>query len=176
MNAKVTDLYTSVSQPSCYHVGVNTALKALIAGVPRRTIRAVAGSVAVGGAAGALAMAGLSRQAHGGVVSFALMPFLLAVAACAVVAIIRLRVVDVRPSDAHDDDMIPRHLEPWIRSWLLVRFGLLGSGLLLIVGGVAAAVAQRQLFATVAQAFVYVVCFRLLMDALMARLLAHART
>jgi hypothetical protein len=58
----------------------------------------------------------------------------------------------------------------------LVRFGLLGSGLLLIVGGVAAAVAQRQLFATVAQAFVYVVCFRLLMDALMARLLAHART
>jgi hypothetical protein len=61
--------------------------------------------------------------------------------------------------------MIPRRLRLWMRWWLLFRLGLLGSLILLILGGLLVAIAQRQLVGVAVQAFFYVAWFRMLLDA-----------
>jgi hypothetical protein len=61
--------------------------------------------------------------------------------------------------------LIPNRLKRWIRWWLLVRFGLLGSGLIIIVAGVVAVVAQFQLLAVAVQAFIYIFFLRVFLDA-----------
>ena len=114
-------------------------------------------------------MAGLLRPSFGAVLGYALIPVLLSFAAFALVAIIRLQVVGWLPGHA-GNDVIPKRLQPWIRWWLLIRFGLLGSGILLIFGGVLAAVAQRSLLGIFLQAFVYVVWLRILLDAVFGAL------
>ncbi|MGZ2412617.1 hypothetical protein ACUXST_002046 [Sphingomonas sp. F9_3S_D5_B_2] len=144
---------------------MNAALKATVAAVPERTIKVVCGSVAVGAAAIILLIVGLFRPSLGAVVSYGLIPLAIAVVAWGILAFIRLRLVGFMPSDARDADVIPRRLQPWIRGWLLVRWGLLGSGLLLVLVGVAAGIAQRDLLGVVIQAFVYLAWGRMLLDA-----------
>ena len=148
---------------------MNAALKASIRAVPEQTIRIVAGAVALASTAIALFIAGLIRPSFGVVLSYALIPFLLSFAAFALVAIVRLQVVGLLSGDV-SNDVIPKRLQSWIRWWLLIRLGLLGSGILLIFGGLLAAIAQRSLVGIVLQAFVYVVWIRILLDAVFGAL------
>jgi hypothetical protein len=140
---------------------MNGMLKASIRAIPERTIYVVAGSSAVAGAAIALLIVAIAGVPFGVVVSYALAPFALALVAWVLVALARLRLVGFLPSEA--EGLIPTRLQPWIRSWLLVRFGLLGSGLLLILAAVATAIAHRP-FGRVVEAFVCVVWFRIFLD------------
>ena len=87
----------------------------------------------------------------------------IALAAWFIVILVRLRLVGRLESDVRAD-IIPRGLRPWIRGWLLVRFGLLGSSFLLLVLGVLAGVAQRELLSIVITAFMYLVWGRMLLD------------
>lgn len=148
---------------------MNAALKASIRAVPEQTIRIVVGAVAVASTAFALFIVGLFRPPLGVVLSYALIPVLLSFAVFVLVAIVRLQVVGWLPGDV-SDDVIPKRLRSWIRWWLLVRFGLLGSGILLIFGGLLAAIAQRSLVGIVLQAFVYVVWLKFLLDAVFGAL------
>ena len=140
---------------------MNSALKASIRAVPERTIYVVTGSVAVGGAAIALALAAFTRLSIGVLVGYALVPFLLAMAAWVVLGVLRLRTVGFLPSDA--DGLIPIRLQPWIRSWLLIRFGLLGSMLLLILAAVVMAILNGPAGRAIG-AFVVVVWLRIFLD------------
>jgi len=90
-----------------------------------------------------------------------LAPFSLALAAWLLVGALRLRLVGFLPSEAQA--LIPSRLVPWMRSWLLVRFGLLGSGLLLILTAIVAAIAHGP-FGRAIEAFAYVVWFRIFLD------------
>jgi hypothetical protein len=54
-------------------------------------------------------------------------------------------------------------LQPWIRFWLLVRFGLLGAMLLLLLAIVGTAIAGGRITHPV-DALVYVVIVRMFMD------------
>lgn len=144
---------------------MNAALKATIATIPVRTIRAVFGSVTVGATAVLLLVVGLLHPSLGVVVGYAFVPLALAAASWAILVAVRLYVVGALPGDVNDDDVIPRTLQPWIRCWLLARFGLLGSGLLLILIGAGVAIVQRHWVGVVIQAFVYLMWGRMLSDA-----------
>lgn len=140
---------------------MNSALKASIRAVPEGTIYAVGGIVALAGAAIALVLVRIARLPFGIVVGCALVPFAAALLAWVVVAIARLRIVGWLPSDP--EGLIPNALRPWIWAWLLIRFGLIGSGLLLIFAGVATAIAHGPL-GRVVEAFVCVFWFRMFLD------------
>ena len=140
---------------------MNSALRASIRAVPQRTIYVTVGSVAVAGAAIALFVLSMVGLGFGIVVTYALVPLAVALIAWVIVLVARLRLVGFLPSAA--EGLIPPRLEPWIRSWLLVRFGLLGSGLLLIFGAVAMAIA-RVPFGRLVEAFVCVFWLRLFFD------------
>lgn len=144
---------------------MNATLKAIMAAVPDRTIRVVAGSVAVGAAAVVLLIVGLFRPSLGAGLNYALIPFAVAASMWAILIAIRVGLVGVLPKDARDVIVLPKRLMPWIRGWLLIRFGLLASGLLLVLIGVAVAVVQFNLLGVVIEAFVYLVWVRMLLDA-----------
>lgn len=130
-------------------------------GVPDRTIYGVAGSVAVGSAVLALGLVAFSRVPFGAMVDYALVPFFAVLAARIFVGVLRWRMVGFVPTE--NEGLIPTRLKPWIRSWLLIRFGLLGSWLLLIFAAVVAAIAHGP-FGQVIYAFVCVVWFHVFLD------------
>ena len=99
----------------------------------------------------------------GVVVGYVVWPLLAALVAWVVAGILRLRLVGYLPSQPKDDDFIPRGLQPWIRFWLLARFGLLGAMLALLLAVVVTAVAGRGANYAV-EALVYVVMVRMFMD------------
>jgi hypothetical protein len=99
----------------------------------------------------------------GVVVGYVLWPLLVALVAWLVASVLRLRLVGFLPAQPNDDDFISPALQPWIRFWLLARFGLLGAMLLLLLAIVATALVGRGANYCV-QAFVYLVMVRLLMD------------
>jgi hypothetical protein len=99
----------------------------------------------------------------GPTLGYALWPFLVAFVVWVGAGILRLLLVGYLPSHPKDDDYIPRALQPWIRAWLLARFGLLGAMLAMLLVVVATAIAGRgQNYAI--EALVYVVVFRVFMD------------
>ena len=140
---------------------MNSALEASIRAVPDRTIYAVVGSVAAAAAAVAIGLSAIANVPFGAVVSYALVPFAIALMAWLIVAVARLRMVGFLPSNA--EGLIPTILQPWIRSWLLVRFGLLASGLLLILAAAATAFLHGP-FGRVIEALICVFWFRLFLD------------
>jgi len=138
---------------------MNGALKASIRALPERTIYAVTGCVALLGAT--IAVIVVDRVGLGAIINDALVPFAVALIVWLVLGLARIRIVGFLPTGT--EEPIPASLQPWIRSWLLVRFGLLGSALLLIIGAVVTAVVHGPLGSFV-QAFACVVWFRILLD------------
>lgn len=140
---------------------MKSALKATAQTVPKATIYPVAGSVAFGAAVAAVAVSALVRAILGTVSLYGFVPLLVALAAWAVAGVARLRLVGFLPSEA--DHLIPAVLQPWIRFWLLARFGLLGAMLLLLLATIVTALAggpAKLCF----EAFIYVVIVRMFMD------------
>ena len=131
--------------------------------VPTRRIYRIAASVAFLSATLALAVVAYVQPYLGTVVSYVAVPLLVTLVAWMLVWILRLRLVGFLPSDPNH--LIPAALRPWIRSWLLVRFGLLFGWLILIVAIVVAAVAGFGL-AYCVNALVYLVLFRGFLDLL----------
>lgn len=140
---------------------MNAALKASARAVPKATIYRVAGGVAFGSALVSVAVAALIGPHLGTVAVYALVPLLAALFVWAVAGAARLRLVGFLPSEA--DHFIPPALQPWIRFWLLARFGLLGAMLLLLLGTVVTAVAGGPAKYCI-EGLVYVVIVRMLMD------------
>src|SRR4051794_2476786 len=122
---------------------MNGILMATAQTVPKATIYRVTAGVALGSAVLALSIAFLLRPSLGAVTGYVVWPFLVALIAWVIAGILRLRLVGRLPSQANDDDYIPRPLQPWIRLWLLVRFGLLAALLPILLAIVAAAAAGR---------------------------------
>lgn len=142
---------------------MNGILRATAQAVPKATTYRVAGSMAVVSAVVALGIAFILQPSMGAVVMYATWPFLLALLAWVVAGVLRLRLVGYLPGQPKDDDFIPRSLQPWIRFWLLTRFGLLGAMLALFLIVIATAVAGTGLNYSV-EALVYVVLVRLFVD------------
>lgn len=142
---------------------MNGILRATAQAVPKATIYRVAVGVAVGSVGLALGIAVLLRPSMGVVVGYVVWPLLAFLVAWIVAGVLRLRLVGCLPSQPKDDDFIPRGLQPWIRFWLLTRFGLLGAMLVLLLAIVVAAVAGRGANYAV-EALVYVVVVRMFMD------------
>lgn len=142
---------------------MNGILRATAQSVPKATIYRVAGSVALVAAAVALGIAFILRPSMGAVVIYAMWPFLLALLAWVVAGVLRLRLVGYLPGQPKDDDFIPRSLQPWIRFWLLTRFGLLGAMLALLLVVIATVVVGGG-FNYSAEALVYVVLVRMFVD------------
>jgi hypothetical protein len=142
---------------------MNGILRATAQTVPKATIYRVAAGVALASAVLALGITFILRPSLGAVVGFVMWPFLAALVAWVVAGILRLRLVGYLPGQPKDDDYIPRALQPWIRFWLLTRFGLLGAMLALLVAVIATAVAGRGVNYGV-EALVYVVMVRMFLD------------
>jgi hypothetical protein len=142
---------------------MNGVLRAAAQAVPKATIFRVVAGVGLGSAAGALGIAFLLRPTFGAVVGYVVWPLLAALLAWVVAGVLRLRLVGYLPSQAKDDDFIPRALQPWIRFWLLARFGLLGAMLAVVLAVVVTAVVGWGVNNAI-QAFVYVVMVRMFMD------------
>jgi hypothetical protein len=140
---------------------MNSALKASMRGVSERTIYSVTGIVAFAGAAIALLIIAVVRVPFGVLVTYALWPFAVALLAWTILGLARLRLVGFLPSEA--EGLVPGSLQPWIRAWLMTRFGLLGSMLILILVAVALGIMHGPL-AIVIQAFVSVAWFRMFLD------------
>jgi hypothetical protein len=141
---------------------LNGILRANAQAIPKATIYRVAAGVALGSAALAFGIAFIGPS-MGSIIGYAVWPILVALVASVIAGILRLRLVGYLPSQPKDDDLLPRSLQPWIRFWLLARFGLLGAGLVLSLAIVAAAIAGRGLSYAVA-ALVYLVMTRALID------------
>lgn len=142
---------------------MNGILRATAQAVPKATIYRVAAGVALGSAALALGIACLLRPSMGTVVAYVVWPFLATLLAWIVACVLRLRLVGYLPSQPKDHDLIPRSLQPWIRFWLLARFGLLAAMLALLLAVVVTAVGRRGVNYAV-EALIYVVMLRMFMD------------
>ena len=142
---------------------MNGILKATAQAVSKAVIYRAAIGVALGSAALALGTAVLFRPYLGTVVGYALWPLAIAFVAWAVAGILRVRLVGYLPSQPKDDDFLPRALQPWMRFWLLTRFGLLWAMLILLLAAIVMAVAGRGANHAV-EALVYVVTVRIFMD------------
>lgn len=142
---------------------MNGVLKATTQTVSKATVYRLAAAVALGSAATAVGIASLLQPAMGVVAGYVLWPLLVSLGLWLVASVLRLRLVGFLPSQPNDDDFISPALQPWIRFWLLSRFGLLGAMLLLFLAIVATALAGRGVNYCV-QALVYVVMVRLLLD------------
>lgn len=82
-----------------------------------------------------------------------------------VVVLARIRLVGFLPSDVRDDDVIPLSFQPLIRWWLMVRFGLLGSWLLVVLIALGLALVERKLASIAIQTLLYLAWGRMLLDA-----------
>lgn len=119
---------------------------------------------AVGATAAAIATAAIAGRSSVWLWLWGLgLPALAAWTAYVIAGIARLRLVGFLPTNARTDDFIPAALQPWIRFWLVTRFGLLWAMLFLVITTIAAAIIHRA-FNLVAFALVYVVGVRILMD------------
>jgi hypothetical protein len=142
---------------------MNGILRATAQAVPKATIYRVAASVALGSVALALGVAFLLRPSMGTVVGYVVWPLLATLLAGGITGVLRLRLVGYLPSQPKDDDFIPRGLQPWIRFWLLARFGLLGAMLALLLAVVVTAVAKQGVNYA-GEALVYVVMLKMFVD------------
>ena len=142
---------------------MNGVLRETAKTVSKATLYRTAAGVAVGSAAISLAIATLIRPSMGAVLEYFGWPFLAALVVWAVAGISRLRLVGFLPGQPNDDDFIPRTLQPWIRFWLLSRFGLLVGTLALLLALVATAVGGQGASYCI-EALVYVVMVRMFMD------------
>lgn len=140
---------------------MNDALKTCVRAIPERILYAATGSIAVAGAAIPVFVVAVLDVRLGVVVGYALRPFAVALVLWAASGAARLRLVGFRPSDSVGP--IPPRLQPWIRACLLIRAGLMGSALLLIVAGIVTALARGR-YGYVIEAFVYTVWFRVFLD------------
>jgi hypothetical protein len=140
---------------------MNGVLRATTQTVPKATLYWIAGGVALGFAALALAFVALIHPYLGTVVGYVIVPFLAVLLVWAIIYVVRLGLVGFLPSDA--DHFIPTTLQPWMRFWPVVRFGLLGAMFLLLVAIVGTAIAGGPITYPV-EAFVYVVIVRMFMD------------
>lgn len=140
---------------------MNGVLKASAQGVPKATLYRVAGISALFAAILGLAVSSVLRPDLGTVFIYAAVPFFAALLVWTVAGVARLRLVGFLPSDA--DHFIPVALQPWIRCWLLLRFGLLGAMFLLLLSIIGTAVVDGSLRYS-AEALVYVVWFRMFID------------
>ena len=153
---------------------MNAILKSTIAAVPERTIRTVCGSIAIGTAALILLGVSLFHPSLASAVAYGLGPFAIAVTAWAVLGAIRLWLVGFLPPDANVEKIIPSRLQPWIRGWLLIRFGFQGSGLLILLVGVVlgfgmvVGLAHREMLGVVIRAFVFLAWGQISLDVLFA--------
>ena len=144
---------------------MNAALRATIIKVPERTIKAVTGGIALGSSSVSLFQAWLPPSSLGTGITYAILPLVVAVIAWLLLAIARLAIVGILPSDVQDDVVIPLPLQPWIRWWLLVRFGLLFGGVLVILIGAVGTMARLDFLGVAIHAFVDVVLVRVFLDA-----------
>ena len=144
-------------------MAMNGVLRTTAQAVPKATIYRVAAGVAAVSVVLALGSAFILRPAMGAVVQYLIWPFLMALVAWVVAGILRLRLVGYLPGQPNDDDFIPRALQPWIRFWLLTRFGLLGAMLALLLVIIVTALAKQGVNYGV-EALVYVVVVRMFMD------------
>ena len=142
---------------------MNGILRATGQAVPKATIYRIAAGVALGSAFLALGIAFILRPSISAVVGYVLWPLLLASVAWAVAGILRLRLVGYLPGQPIDDDYIPRPLQAWIRFLLLMRLGLLGAMLALLLAVIATAVARWGVQYAV-DALIYVVLVKVFMD------------
>ena len=134
------------------NVGVGT--------LTRQSLVGVSVGIAVGSAAVALCVTWLLHPNLGAVL-FMQCPFLLALAIWLIAGVTRLRLVGFLPSNA--DHLIPTRLQPWIRLWLLVRFGLLVGWTIPIVAIIATAILGGPVRYCV-EALVYLVWLRIFLD------------
>ena len=141
--------------------GMNAALKATAQAVPKVIIYRVTGGVALGAAIASFAFASLLRPYLGSVVLYGAVPLLAAFAVFLIVAVVRLRLVGLLPSEA--EHLIPSVLRPWIVFWLLSRLGLLGSMALLLATLIATALAGGQVQYAV-NALICIILLRMFMD------------
>lgn len=141
--------------------GVKSALTASIHPVPAWRLCSVFGGVALAGAALPLLLVALVRGPFGSIFTYALWPFGVAMVAWVVLAIARLRFVGFLPSNV--EGLIPNRLRPWFRWCLLVRFGLFGSWVMLIIAAIATGIAHGPV-GRVIMAFVFAVWFRMFLD------------
>ena len=140
---------------------MNVILRATAQSLPKATVYRIAGAVALASAALALAFVALFHPYLGTAVGYVIIPLLAAALAWACAGAARLRLVGFLPSDG--DHFIPSVLQPWIRFWLLVRFGLLGAMLLLLAAIIVTVVAGGPVTYPV-EAVVYVVIVRIFLD------------
>lgn len=140
---------------------MNNALRASARTVSKGTIYRIAGSIGPLSAAFGSVVAAYVQPDLGTVFGYVAVPLLLTLLGWALVGILRLRLVGFLPSDA--DHLVPAGLKPWIRWWLLVRFGLLSGGLLLIPAIVVAAVAGVGV-ASFVHALVYLAILLMFLD------------
>jgi hypothetical protein len=140
---------------------MSDALKASAQAISKPTVCGVSGSVAVLAAAAALAIAGFARPYLGDVIGYIVFPLFLSIGAWIVAGVLRLRLVGYLPSEA--EHLIPKRLRPWIHFWLLARFGLLGSMLIMLVVAIGMAIAGNRI-ASAVDALVYVVILRIFLD------------
>jgi hypothetical protein len=122
-----------------------------------------AAGAALASATVAVGISALLRPSMGAVVLYLFWPFMALAGVWVVAGIARLRLVGFLPGQPNDDDFIPRALQPWIRFWLLSRFGLFGGMLVLLLAIVVTALAGRGVNYC-AEALVYVVMPRMFMD------------
>ena len=142
---------------------MNGILRATGRAVLKATIYRIAAGMFLGSAFLALGIAFILRPSMVTVVAYVLWPLLLASVAWVVAGILRLRLVGYLPGQPKDDDYIPRPLQPWIRFWLLMRLGLLGAMLALLLAVIDTAVARWSVQYAV-DALVYVVLVKMLID------------
>lgn len=142
---------------------MNGVLKTSAQAIPRATIYRVAGTIAVLAAALSVAVSTIFHPYLGTVVLYAAAPFVTAMLIWAVAFIARLRLVGFLPSAC--DHFIPPGLRPWLQFWLMFRFGLLGSILLLLVIVTVSAVLGGPIQDLVA-GVIYLIWLRLFVDVL----------
>jgi len=131
--------------------------------VPKATAYRLPTGVALVSAVLALGFTSMFHPTVGVVVGYVIWPFLIALVAWVVAGILRLRLVGYLPGQPKDDDFIPSALQPWIRFWLLTRFGLLGGMVALVLGIVATAMAGWGVNYCI-EALIYVVLTRIFID------------
>lgn len=131
--------------------------------MPKTTLYHVTGGVGLLSTFVALLIAFILQPDLGAFIGYAAPALVIALIAWAIGGILRLRLVGILPSKSNDDDFIPRALQPWIRFWLLARFGLLAAVLALLLVAILAAIfgqgANHGL-----EAFVYIIWVRMIFD------------
>ena len=129
--------------------------------MPKAVVIRVSGSIALLAATTAFAISAYWEPYFGNAVAYIALPLIVALLTWAIVWLARLMIVGLLPADS--EHLIPAMLKRWIRSWLLLRFGLFGGVLLLLVAIVVAAIAGVWTSPLI-EALFYVVTLQILLD------------